>query len=119
MTGTRRVRIAELAAGDQVLVLVDPAGVPHIPGATRPLEPSDRLDTAEVFLEADDGRLRITHNGRRFAVTYTGNPTLLAIGTHHAVCADCGELYPCRHIRTDQITRRFAAELSHLPEAPR
>jgi len=112
--------LADVADSEKILMAIDPNGHARIVTAPVELELTDQLITGEVFTNSDDGHIRITLHtapaGRRVAFNYRGNPPVFVLGDHHQICAACGEIWPCRDLRTDQATRAFDAEIATLPE---
>lgn len=68
-----------------------------------------------TFIERVDERLHVLVDGNRYSTTILRHGvSVVAIPPHHPVCADCGEVWPCRDERTAVAAQRLTATLDDM-----
>lgn len=55
--------------------------------------------------------LRVLHAGKAWTITVRGNALVTVLPPHRPICAECGELWPCREERLECEARRFTEQL--------
>ncbi|MEM9465273.1 MAG: hypothetical protein AAGA90_07855 [Actinomycetota bacterium] len=119
------IRPDQLTPGTRIVVAIRPDGLPTpcVCCLTRlQADPTVAFRTGVVeYLRPDELGFRVDHDGRTTyaALVLTAGTHVIAVDHHHAVCAACGELLPCRHQRADAAAAEFRRQIAQSETARR
>lgn len=88
------------------------------------LEPGDLVEYEHVMWTVIDIRtaddrstvVQLDHDGRRvhLGLGFGKTHCVRVHGPHYAICAACGDLYPCRHIENERLIERNVNLLRYI-----
>jgi hypothetical protein len=132
----RSVKVADLVQGQVILAAHDPAdgslhwlrGTHMVPASqvivgltveandAEPwtAEPARTEGGTYVFAKPPQHRLRLLFEGSPRLVRPRADVYVQVLGTHHEVCGDCGEIWPCRDKRIDYEAQELAHKLADV-----